>query len=254
MRKTLMLLGLTIALALIAGCTSTTVTLNVVALKPVNEGKVGDATDGESRVVEIRIYQLKDDAKFKAATVEDVWTNAEGALGDSMIAVKLGESVFPEDANGQANGKQITIDPLDANTKFIGILALFSDSDDGERKVVVPLDQADDVLFELTGYWIKGTTVNDVFELQKAFGRDEDGRVGDEFARIAVVLANPRLVVAQVIQVFDEPHVPLHCQRRVLADTVERREEDAELHPAWSKSHDLLLPWAPWAAPTCSRA
>src|SRR3546814_3837235 len=24
-------------------------------------------------------------------------------------------------------------------------------------------------LFELTGYWIKGTTVNDVFELQKAF-------------------------------------------------------------------------------------
>lgn len=25
------------------------------------------------------------------------------------------------------------------------------------------------VLFELTGYWIKGTTVNDVFELQKAF-------------------------------------------------------------------------------------
>ena len=154
MRKTLMLLGLTIALALVAGCTSTTVTLNVVALKPVNEGKVGDATDGESRVVEIRIYQLKDDAKFKAATVEDVWTNAEGALGDSMIAVKLGESVFPEDANGQANGKQITIDPLDANTKFIGILALFSDSDDGERKVVVPLDQADDVLFELTGYHI----------------------------------------------------------------------------------------------------
>ena len=25
------------------------------------------------------------------------------------------------------------------------------------------------VLFELTGYWIKGTTVNDIFELQKAF-------------------------------------------------------------------------------------
>ncbi|MCA8914867.1 MAG: type VI secretion system lipoprotein TssJ [Planctomycetes bacterium] len=154
MRNRLMLLGLALALAVLAGCTSTTVTLDLVALKPVNEGKVGDATDGESRVVEVRVYQLKDDAKFKAATVEDVWTNAEEALGDSMIDVKLGESVFPEDANGQANGKQITIDPLDAGTKFIGILALFSNSDDGERKVVVPLDQADDVLFELTGYHI----------------------------------------------------------------------------------------------------
>lgn len=154
MRKSLMLLGLSLALAVLAGCTSTSVTLNVVALKPVNEGKVGDATDGESRVVEVRIFQLKDDAKFTAATVDNVWTNAEEALGDSLIDVKLGESIFPEDPKGPANGKQITIDPLDAGTKFIGILALFSDSDDGERKVVVPLEQADDVLFELTGYHI----------------------------------------------------------------------------------------------------
>lgn len=154
MRKTLALLGLTLAIALTAGCSSTSVTLEFVALKPVNEGKLESGTDGESRVVDVRIYQLKDDAKFKAATVDDVWTNAEEALGDSLIDVKLGESVFPEDKGPQANGKQITIDPLDAGTKYIGILALFSNSDDGERKVVVTLDEADDVLFELTGYHI----------------------------------------------------------------------------------------------------
>jgi type VI secretion system VasD/TssJ family lipoprotein len=149
-----MLLGLVLALAMLSACTSTTLTLNFVALKPVNEGKVGEATDGESRVVEVRIFQLTDDAKFKAAPVDDVWTDAKGALGDTLIATKEGESVFPEDNNGKANGKEITIDPLDANTRFIGILALFSDKDKGERKVVVPVDQADDVLFELTGYHI----------------------------------------------------------------------------------------------------
>jgi len=139
---------------LLAGCAATTVTLDFVALKPVNEGKVCGGTDGESRVVDVRIYQLKDDAKFKAATVDALWTNAEEALGDSLLEVKMGDSIFPEDADGKANGKQITLDPLNSATRFIGVLALFSDSDDGERKVVVPLDQADDVIFELTGYHI----------------------------------------------------------------------------------------------------
>ncbi|MCG3183082.1 MAG: hypothetical protein ICCCNLDF_01166 [Planctomycetes bacterium] len=149
-----MMLVMTLGLLLLAGCTSTSLTLEFVAIKPVNEGKLESGTDGESRVVDVRIFQLKDDAKFKAATVDAIWTNAEEVLGDSLIEVKLGESIFPEDADGKAVGKQITLDPIDTGTKFIGILALFSNSDEGERKVVVPLDQADDVLFELTGYHI----------------------------------------------------------------------------------------------------
>ena len=151
MRRALIPLTLCIALTVLAGCTATSVTLNFEAVKPVNQ--LGEDGTGDSRVVEVRIYQLKDDAKFKDATVEALWTDAEGALADSLIEVKLGESIFPEEED-QAEGKQITIDPLDASTKFIGILALFSSSDDGERKVVVPLDQADDVLFQLTGYHI----------------------------------------------------------------------------------------------------
>jgi type VI secretion system VasD/TssJ family lipoprotein len=139
-----------VMLTLLAGCSSTTVTMDFMALKPVNA--LGSAT-GESRVIEIRIYQLKDDAKFKAATVDAVWTNAEETLGDELIEVKLGESIFPED-KAAAVGKEITLDPLNSATKFIGILALFSETDTGERKVVVTLDEADDVVFELTGYHI----------------------------------------------------------------------------------------------------
>jgi type VI secretion system VasD/TssJ family lipoprotein len=144
-----LLLPLTL-LTLLTGCASTTVTMEFVALKPVNT--VG-GTEGESRVVEIRIYQLKDDAKFKAATVDALWTNAEETLGEELIEVKLGESIFPED-KAVAVGKEITLDPLNSATKFIGILALFSETDTGERKVAVTLDEADDVLFQLTGYHI----------------------------------------------------------------------------------------------------
>jgi type VI secretion system VasD/TssJ family lipoprotein len=137
-------------LLLFTGCASTTVTMDFMALKPVNG--LGSA-EGESRVVEVRIYQLKDDAKFKAATVEALWTNAEETLGEELIEVKLGESIFPED-KAAAVGKEITLDPLASGTKFIGVLALFSEKDQGERKVVVTLDEADDVVFELTGYHI----------------------------------------------------------------------------------------------------
>ena len=141
-------------LAMLAGCASTTLDTEFIAIEPVNETKTDSGTDGESRVVDVRVYQLKDDAKFTAATVEAIWSDAEGTLGDSMISVKLGESIFPEKADGPRNGKTITLDPLDSKTRFIGVLALFSDADDGPRKVVVPLDQADSVLFELTGYHI----------------------------------------------------------------------------------------------------
>ena len=141
-------------LAMLTGCASTTLTMEFIAIEPVNlNQEEGASTD--SRVVDVRIYQLKEDAKFDAATVDAVWSDAEGTLGDSLLAVKLGESIFPEKPDGPRNGKEITLDPLDAQTRFIGVLALYSASDDGPRKVVVPVDQASSVLFELTGYHIK---------------------------------------------------------------------------------------------------
>ena len=59
---------------------------------------------------------------------------------------------------------------------------------------------------------------------------DEDLGRGDELPPGRVVLAHPHLVVAEVIEPLDQFHVARQRERGVLADPVERREEDAELH------------------------
>jgi hypothetical protein len=61
--------------------------------------------------------------------------------------------------------------------------------------------------------------------------RDEDEGVGDELTRVAVVLADPDLIVAKRIQVLDELHIALERQGWVFANAVERRHENPELHP-----------------------
>ena len=59
---------------------------------------------------------------------------------------------------------------------------------------------------------------------------DEDFRGSDDFHPGRVVLADPRLVVAQVIEMLDECQIALQGQRGVGAGGVERREENAEAH------------------------
>ncbi len=62
---------------------------------------------------------------------------------------------------------------------------------------------------------------------------DEDERVGDEFACVAVMFADPDFVVSEVVEMLDEVHVALHRQRRVFTHPVEWRHENPELHPVW---------------------
>lgn len=132
--------------ALMAGCSSTSVSLKFVAIEPVNE-----LQPGESRPVDIRVYQLRDDAKFKTATVDEIWENDKAVLADHLIDVKLGTSVFPEKKE-KAQGMQVTIEPLSAECRFLGVLALYRQADErGEQKLVVPVGEAGSVTFELTG-------------------------------------------------------------------------------------------------------
>lgn len=145
-----------IALALLglcfAGCASTTIDLKFVSIEPVN------VDEGKSRVVDIRIYQLKDAAKWDASTAAAIWDDPKAALGDSLIEVKQGESIFPEKAD-TAQGKVITLDPLSAECKFIGIVAQFGSEDTvGKPFIVATVDEADDVVFRLTGYHIAKST------------------------------------------------------------------------------------------------
>lgn len=146
MLKRLSLTCLLLAAAVAAGCSSTSVTVKFVAIEPVNE-----LQPGESRPVDIRIYQLRDDAKFKAATVDEVWENDKGVLAEHLIDVKLGSSIYPEKKD-KPQGTEITIEPLSGECRFIGVLALYKNADEkGEQKVVVPVGEAGSVTFELTG-------------------------------------------------------------------------------------------------------
>ena len=82
-------------------------------------------------------------------------------------------------------------------------------------------------------------------------GGDEDLGRGDDLAAGRVVLADPRLVVAEAVEVLDQLEVALERQRRVLARRVERRHEDAEAQPAHrtlllrSLTHRAYAPGAP---------
>jgi len=148
-QKTLPLMLL--SLILLSGCAATSVSLSVVAVEPVNEAQAG-----ESRPVEIRVYQLRDDARFNQASIDLLWSDAEAALGDSLIDVRLGINIFPEKAQDNPRGREVVIDPLSAEARFIGILALYERSEEGGRQsVVLPVDEAGRVKFTLTGYRIE---------------------------------------------------------------------------------------------------
>src|SRR5271170_6145508 len=55
-------------------------TLSVRALSPVNLN-----ADGESLPVKLRIYALRDDARFRAAPFADLWTKDREVLGDDRL-------------------------------------------------------------------------------------------------------------------------------------------------------------------------
>lgn len=134
---------------LLLGCASGAIELQFVAIEPVNEYE-----PGESRPVTVRIYQLRDDGNFKARTVAEIWGNDKAVLADQLIEVKQGKPVFPE-KKGSAQGYRITVEPVHAECRFIGVLALYDKRDaDGVQKVVVPVKEASGVKFELTGYQI----------------------------------------------------------------------------------------------------
>lgn len=131
---------------ILGGCTATSISMNFVAIEPVNERQ-----PGESRNVDVRIYQLRDSANFEKATVDELWENAQAILADHFINVKLGESIFPEKAD-KAQGRVVVVEPLSSECRFVGILALYETATDkGEQKVVVPVAEAGSVTFELTG-------------------------------------------------------------------------------------------------------
>lgn len=116
-------------------------------VKPLNEND-----RKESNSVTIRIYQLKDDARFNQATVDKLWTDHKGALADDLVAMKEAK-VFPGAADDQA--LKVELGELPEAVRFIGILALYPKEDDkGPRKLALPKAESGTVL-RFTGYHIE---------------------------------------------------------------------------------------------------
>jgi len=120
--------------------------LYVRGVKPMNENE-----KRESNSVDIRIYQLKDDARFNQVTIDKLWTSDKDALGDDLVAVK-GATVYPGSVDDKE--KEIQLGELPDAVRFIGILALYPKEDDkGPRKIVLPKAEAGTIL-RFTGYHI----------------------------------------------------------------------------------------------------
>ncbi len=69
-------------------------------------------------------------------------------------------------------------------------------------------------------------------------GDDQFGR-GDDLPSGGMVLADPSLVVAELVEPFDQLEVARHRQGRVVAETMEGRQKHAEFQAALG--HVVLL-------------
>jgi len=123
-------------------------TLRMRGIKPLNEN------DRKENVpVDVRIYQLKDDARFDRATVENLWVRDRETLAEDLVSVKT-VTVFPGEAADRP--QEVDLGRVDASVRFIGLLALYPREEPGQpRKVVVPVAEAGRAIWEFTGYRIR---------------------------------------------------------------------------------------------------
>ena len=110
---------------------------------------------GEPTPVQLRVYQLKDRPRFTEAAFEDLWVKDKEVLADSLLS---GPKELSFEPGPSEEGAPLAYDiKLEPDTKFIGLMALFSaPRKEGleERKLCVTIDEADIRVFELTGHKI----------------------------------------------------------------------------------------------------
>jgi type VI secretion system VasD/TssJ family lipoprotein len=146
--KTCLTLLMLASFALIAGCGGPT-TLYVRGLEPLNVNEKSESTS-----VDIRIFQLKDDAAFMNKPFDQLWENKGEILGADKLTDPKQITVYGGPAT--AEPMPIELGDLNKDCRFIGIMALYPKSDGkGSQRVVVAASDAGSVTFELTGYRIE---------------------------------------------------------------------------------------------------
>jgi type VI secretion system VasD/TssJ family lipoprotein len=104
--------------------------VSVRALSPVNLNP-----DGESLPVKVRIYALRDDARFRAAPFADLWTKDHEVLGDDRLQDPKVVIVPP--ASLTAAPQLVELSELPKEARFLGIVALIQHADQPDRRRAV---------------------------------------------------------------------------------------------------------------------
>ena len=135
--------------------------MTTVKLKPAE--KMNPNAQGASAPVTIKIFQLKDDAKFIKADFEELWNNPDEILKDDKLADPK-ELVLdprkPTDKPDMVVKKEYKEEELKPETRYFGVAALFTPDqvrkeDQVKWKKVVLRDEVNGFVFTLDGYELK---------------------------------------------------------------------------------------------------
>lgn len=121
---------------------------------------------GEGRPVQLRVYQLKSDARMRTASFEDIWQNDAKTLEGEVVASEQ-HTVFPGEK------KTITLQPK-PDAAFLGVVALFREPQGKDwflaYEIAPPKSQAPcDAKTDAIPIWL------DRMQIQDGAGRDAEG-------------------------------------------------------------------------------
>ena len=98
--------------------------------------------DSLASPLEIRIYQLKDSEAFNQAVFIDLYNDDQGVLKADLLSKRNLDSLLPSET------RQLTL-PLITETKFVAIIAAFSDYRKAKSKAIVQIEPAKSVVINV---------------------------------------------------------------------------------------------------------
>lgn len=141
-----------LATLVLGGCSSTReVDLEVRGVTPMNLN-----VDQESTPVSVRVFPLASDGKFRAATVDQLWTDHAKTLAEDLLGEPTVITVFPGSADDRPVDHTVTVS---SSARFIGLLAMYQKADAQDRRtLILPIDEADDKPILFTGFAVSVET------------------------------------------------------------------------------------------------
>ncbi len=122
-----------------------TLTVPVRGVAPLNPNDAQESTP-----VDVRIWPLAGADRFKAATVDQLWTDAKTVLGADLLGDAKVFTVFPGAVADPMVEQKIEVPD---SARFLGVLAMYQHSDaQDQRATVVSIDDAEEHGLILTGF------------------------------------------------------------------------------------------------------